>query len=188
MTLDEIKNKLNNSLTPIRYAHSINVMECAVQLALKHGIDKDKAAVAGLLHDCAKDIDNQKKFSLCTQFNIELDEVMQAQPELIHGPLGSRFAELEYGVRDYEIFKAIYCHTTGCENMSTLDKIIYLADIIEPDRKYDGVGNIKEMAFIDIDATMILALDMSIRNVMAKGKLIHHNTINARNFLIVQGY
>lgn len=184
MTLEEIRDKLEKSLTRRRFVHSVNVMNCSVDLAAKYGENKDRAAVAGLLHDCARDIKGRAIFDLCDKFGIKPDGVKLRQPELLHGPVGSYIAQVEYGVTDEGILDAIRFHTTGCENMSLLSKIIFIADYIEPGRNFHGIADIRNLAYVDIDRAMICALDRTIRHIMSKGALIHTDTVNARNFLI----
>jgi predicted HD superfamily hydrolase involved in NAD metabolism len=184
MTRYEMTNKLRGAITKKRFIHSINVMNCAIELAKRYEVDIEKAAIAGLLHDCAKSIKDDEALRLCEKFNIELDNVTRFQPALLHGPLGSKFAEIEYGISDNEILSAIYYHTTGCENMSLLDKIVYIADYIEPGRRFPDIDEVREMAAENIDAAIIMSLDRTIKYVILKGGLLHPNTVNARNFII----
>lgn len=184
MTLENIQEKLKNKLSKERFVHSLNVMNSSVELAKKYGEDRDKAAVAGLLHDCAKNIEKREVFKICDMFGITVDEVSKIQPELLHGYIGSKLAERDYEVTDKSVLKAIYYHTTGCENMDLLDKIIFIADYIEPGRDFPGVDHIRETVFEDLDAAVILALDSTLRHVLSKGVLIHPLTVIARNSII----
>jgi len=186
MTLEEIKNKLEKALTPRRFIHSLNVMNCSMELASRYKADNGKAALAGLLHDCARDIRGPEVFKLCEKYGIRMDEINRRQPELLHGPLGSYIAAQEYGIADESILKAISCHTTGCENMDLLAKIVFIADCIEPNRNFKGVSDIRKAADENIDDAMIIALERTMKYVMAKGTLIHPDTVNARNFIIIQ--
>ena len=186
MTLIEMKVKLEQNLTNKRFTHSINVMKCAVDLAARFGEDRDKAAAAGLLHDCARDIKGAEIFLLCERYEVHVDQISRFQPELLHGPLGARIAEYEYGIDSKEITRSIRFHTTGCEDMTLLDKIIFIADYIEPKRDFPGVGEIRREAFKDIDQAMVMALDRTIKYIISKGTLIHPDTVDARNFLILK--
>ncbi len=186
MTLDEMKRKLENSLTYKRYVHSINVMDTAAELAEKYHEDTDKAAIAGLLHDCARDIRGSRIFELCNKFNIEVDDIMLRQPELLHGMIGAHMAEFDYGVSDGSIRNAIRCHTIGSVDMGMLDKIIFIADYIEPGRNFSGIDKARELAFNDIDAALLLSFDKTIDYVISKGKLIHPGTIAARNSILMK--
>ena len=102
----------------------------------------------------------------------------------MHAPLGAEIASKEYGVDDVEILDSIRFHTTGRENMGILEKVIFLADYIEPGRNFPGVEEIREQAFEDIDSAMTMALDKSLKFVISKGALIHPLTVKARNYMI----
>ncbi|NSW89605.1 MAG: HD domain-containing protein [Firmicutes bacterium] len=185
MTLEEIKEKLKKNIKPERYIHSINVMNTASDLAGYYSVDKRKAEVAGILHDCARDFQKENMYELCREFGIEIDEIKKRQPELLHGPVGAYIAEADYGIKDEAILEAIRVHTTGKENMSMLEKIIFISDYIEPGRKFPGVNNIREWALKDIDRAMVFAFDSTIRYVLEKGTLLHPDTVSARNYIIM---
>lgn len=184
MNIDEMKITLKNSINNKRYNHCINVMNTAVQLASQYGQDKEKAAIAGLLHDCARDIKGDEVFALCEKFNIEINYLTQYQPDLLHGPIGANIAREVYGVKDELVFSAISCHTTGRENMNMMDKIVFIADYIEPNRNFPCINDVRKIVYEDIDSALILALDRTIKYVMSKGALIHPDTIGARNSII----
>lgn len=187
MTLDEMKKKLERALTPKRYAHSINVMKTAVELAEKYQIDMGSAAVAGLLHDCARDVRGDELFNLCSLNGVEVDELLRKQPELLHGPLGAKMAATEYDIHDVAILGAIACHTTGKAGMGPLDKIIFVADYIEPGRSFPGVQEVRQLAFKDLDRALLTALDRTVQHVMSKEALVHPGTIEARNHILLAG-
>lgn len=184
MTREEMKFKLETVLSPKRFIHSLNVMNTAMDLAQRHGVDREKAGIAGLLHDCAREIRGEEAFSLCEKYGIVLDYVTRAQPELLHGPLGYYLAEEEYGVTQQDILDAIYYHTTGGENMDLLGKIVFMADYIEPNRSFPGVDEVRREARLNIDKALILALDRTIKYVMMRGAYIHPDTIKARNAVL----
>lgn len=184
MTLEEMNDKLKKSIRTDRYIHSVNVMNSALSLAGLYGVDKNKAAVAGLLHDCAKDLKNEDTYEINKKFDIETDEITKRQPRLLHGPVGAYIAEICYGITDKEILNAIKFHTTGKENMNMLEKIIFISDYIEPERNFPGVDDIREWVTKDIDRAIVLALDSTIKRVLGKGALLHPATVNARNYLI----
>ena len=186
MIFEEIKSKLETVLSKKRFVHSINVMNTACALAKKHGVDEEKALLAGLLHDCARYLSNEEALMMCERFGIEVGNITRLQPVLLHGPVGSYVAKEEYGVLDNEICHAIYYHTTGKENMSTLDKIIYVADYIEPGRSFAGVENVRNQAFKNLDMAMLISLDQGIGHLMVKGALIHPDSISARNYLLMK--
>ena len=184
MRIDEIREKLKNSLLEKRYNHSIGVMETSIKLAEQYGADVEKARIAGLLHDCAKNFSKDDMFSLCAEYGIELDSVMKKSTGLIHGLLGAEVAKREYGIDDEEIYDAIYYHTVGKPNMSLLTQIVYIADGIEPLRHYDGVDRIRELAAEDLDKALILQIDYTIKSVISKGGLLHTNTVDTRNYYL----
>lgn len=184
MTREEMKIKLKDSITKKRFIHSLNVMELAAELAAAHGIDQEKAAIAGLLHDCAKNIEADESLRLCEEFQIDIIDVERLQPKLLHGKVGAVLATKEYGVEDEEILDAIRHHTLGRENMTTMDKIVFIADYVEPGRNFEGIEELRELAFTDLDKTMVISLDNIIKHIITKEVLIHPVAILARNDLI----
>jgi len=183
--IDDMKVKLAKELTVKRYKHSINVMETSAELAGIYGCDVKKAVVAGLLHDCARELNVKEMLEICENNNIPLDEISKLQPELLHGKVGSYVAEKEYGVNDSEILNAISCHTTGKENMNMLEKIIFIADYIEPGRNFPGVDEIRSLAYEDIDKAIIASMENTMIYVIQKGALLHKDMLDARNFIIM---
>ena len=181
-----MKLQLISKLSSKRYLHSLNVMKAAEELALNFGEDAVKASVAGLLHDCAKYLEHDKIFELCRLYNIEINEYTLNQPELLHGPIGASMAKEIYGISDTDILHAIYFHTTGCEDMTMLDKIIFLADYIEPGRNFDGVDDIRQKAYTNIEEAIALSFASTIKDVLKKGKLLYPITIDARNYIILE--
>ncbi len=179
---------LKKILTPERFEHSIGVMECAIKLALNFGCDQEKALLAGLLHDCAKDFKKQHMLQLCDEFGIVLDAVSKHEKQLIHGPLGAGLAKHKYKINDEEILEAIRYHTVAKGNMTLLTKIIYVADCIEPLRDFMGIAEIRDIAYTDIDLALIKCIDSTIKQVLARGRLIHPLTIEARNYILFSKY
>lgn len=186
MSRDEIKTKLEGSLTSKRFTHSLNVMKTSVELASKYAVNVEKCAMAGLLHDCARDIKGDELFEQCDKFQISIDEVSKAQPVLLHGPLGAAIAKTSYGITDEHVLKAIRYHTTGREEMTLLEKIVFIADYIEPGRNFPDVTKVRNMAFSDIDKAILMSLERTIMYVMSKGAPIHILTVKARNYIILQ--
>jgi len=186
MNIEEIKGIIENDLTPKRFIHSLNVMNTAIRLSDRYGEDRQKAAVAGLLHDYARDVRCWDMVPLCESYGIELDVITRNQPELLHGPLAATLVREKFGVTEPDILDAIYFHTTGRENMNLLEKIIFISDYIEPGRIFPGVDDIRKLAFSDLDAAIIMALDSTIKYVIKKGALVHPDSLNARNFIIAR--
>ena len=134
MEVKEIKKKLKKSLDKQRYQHTLGVMYTAGCLAMANGYSIEKAMLAGLLHDCAKCLSTEKKIGLCVKKNIDITEVEISNPGLLHAKAGMVLAEEEYGIKDAQILHAIRVHTTGEADMGLLDKILFVADYIEPNR------------------------------------------------------
>lgn len=186
MTIIQMTEKLRNTLEPKRFAHSVNVMNTAIKLAEYHGADIEKAGIAGLLHDCAKNYPKDELYSLCSKFGVELDDVAKKEAGLIHGIVGAHLLKDEYEVDDAEIFDAVYYHTIGKPDMPLLTKIIFIADCIEPMRKAPWVDDVRRAVYDDIDKALIIQLDNTISSVLRKGTLLHTNTVDTRNFYIEQ--
>lgn len=150
--LVKIQKKLEKKLTPERFRHTMGVMYTCGALAMRYGCDMEKALAAGLLHDCAKCVSNDKKLKLCKKNGIEISDSEYHTPFLLHAKVGALFAKEKYGVKDEEILSAIRYHTTGNTNMTLLEKITYVADYIEPWRnKAPQLDEIRKIAFEDID-------------------------------------
>lgn len=151
----EIQNKLKLVLDEPRYQHTIGVMYTAGSMAMAFGYPIEKAMLAGLLHDCAKCITNEEKINLCKEHHIAISDAEYANVSLLHAKAGAILAKTLYGVEDLEILHAIQVHTTGEPNMSLLDKIIYIADYIEPNRdRAPRLEEIRKLAFSDLNQCM----------------------------------
>lgn len=155
MTYAEMKKKLKKALDKERYEHTKGVMYTAAAMAMAHGYSIEQAMTAGLLHDCAKCIPNDEKLELCEKHHILVTSAEEANPSLLHAKLGALLAEREYDITNPEILHAIKVHTTGEPDMSVLDKIIYIADYIEPGRdKAPNLDKVRKIAFQDLNACM----------------------------------
>lgn len=185
MTENEMMEKLKATLKPKRYIHSLGVCDTAIKLAKQFEVDSDKAYLAGLLHDCAKCFEHEKQLELCRQYGIELSKITLECPAVIHAPLGAAVAKTEYGIEDEEILRSIELHTTGGCDMTKLDKIIYIADMIEPSRDYKGVDSLRKAAKEDLDKAMLMALQSTLKFNIKKGSIIHPDTIDAWNDLLI---
>lgn len=177
---------LKKLLDKQRFEHSLGVRDCADQLAQRYGGNREKARLAGLVHDCAKCIPYEKMVHYCREYGLELDAVCEKEHELIHGPLGAKIAEKMLGICDLEILNAVECHTTGKPGMSILDKIVYLADFIEPNRNYKGVWHLRCTAAKSLDEAVLEAFDNTICYVISTGNLLHPLTVEARNSILME--
>lgn len=154
----------------------------AIRLAARYGADVEKARRAALLHDCTKKLDMEEQLSLCRQYGIQLDELEQRALKLLHARTGAEIARDVFGVDD-EIYSAIRWHTTGHANMTLLEKIIYLADYIEPSRDFPGVDRLRKVCYEDLDRGLLTGLEMTIEEMQGMGDPVHHATLEARDFL-----
>lgn len=186
MNTEEMLGQLKENLTEKRFRHTLGVAQEALRLAPKFNVDKDKAYVAALLHDCAKNFSAEKVEDYCKRYNVRLDIYSRSEKALIHAFLGSLVAEVDYGVEDEEILNAIYYHTTGRENMTPLEKLIYLADMTEPGREMPQSAQIRAMVEENIDDALIYAIGCSVSYVIKKGGLVHPDSIFAHNYLVKQ--
>lgn len=158
--IDKIKKKMEKELDAKRFEHTLGVAYTAAALAMCHGEDLFKAQVAGLLHDCAKCMSNEKKLEICEKHHIKVTEVERENPFLLHAKVGSYLAGKRYHVEDEDILNAVLNHTTGRPEMSRLEKIIYIADYIEPGRKHaPNLSQVRELAFHDLDKALLQILE-----------------------------
>jgi len=183
--IEKIMNHLKYMLDEKRYIHSIGTMEVSIKLADRYDVDKSKAKIAGLVHDCAKCFKDAELLNYAMKSGIVIDNVMLNHRELLHGPAGKYMAETVFQIRDQDILNSIAYHTTGRENMSKLEKIIYVADLIEPSRCFDGVEKLRKLAYVDLEKTVGCAMANTINYVIKMGGLLHPLTIFARNQLIL---
>ena len=175
-----ILETLKNWIDEYRLEHSVNVSKCAAQLAGHYGADVEKAELTGLIHDCAKNLPLDKALELGEKYGYEPDMITRMNPILIHAPLGAYLARELFDIDDPEILDAIAWHTTGRKNMTLLEKIICLADFIEEGRSYNGVEDIRKLAFVDINRALLAGFDYPLKHCN-KGKFLHPMTIEARN-------
>lgn len=148
----KIEKKLSKYLDEARFSHTLGVMYTCASLAMVHGYDLQAAQIAGLLHDSAKCIPNKKKLKICAQNDIPVTNFEREHPFLLHAKLGAYIAAEKYGVTDKEVLSAITYHTTAKPEMTLLEKIVYIADYIEPARdKAPHLAEIRKLAFQDLD-------------------------------------
>lgn len=178
-----INQRLYNYLTPKRFAHTQEVAQLSRKMAKCYGINKEKAYLAGLLHDVAKNFDDEEKLKLYEEYGLKQDTIILKQPELAHSFLGAVIAENEFLVNDEDILNAIRYHTTGRKNMSMLEKIVYLADMTEPTRRsFPQLEEIRQLLFTDIDKALTLALKSSIDFCKSKEVIIHPLSLEAYEY------
>lgn len=170
LLIQQIEKDLKHKLDAHRYIHTMGVMYTAAALAMKHEADIEQAMLAGLLHDCAKCIPADRKIKLCEKYNIRMTDVEKRNPFLLHAKLGAFIAAKKYNIDDDEIISAILNHTTGKPDMSKLDKIIFLADYIEPQRKKaNRLALIRKMAFENLDRAVALVMHDTLHYLQSFG-------------------
>lgn len=184
LEIDSIREYLKNSISSKRFIHSVNVSDTAVKLAELYGCSCEKAEIAGLVHDCARELDRRQMLDCIDKEGIVVDDLTMSIGELLHGPAAVHICKRVFNINDEEILSAVRYHTTGKENMSLLEKIIYLADFIEPSRTFKGVEELRELTFKDLDRALLFAFDSSIEYIMEKNAPIHVNTILSRNYVL----
>ncbi|MDD3394108.1 MAG: nicotinate-nucleotide adenylyltransferase [Anaerotignum sp.] len=185
LNLDIMQEKLQSALSIKRYIHTMGVVDEAERLTEIYGSqsDKQKVQVAGLLHDCAKDFPPEMRDRFCKEYKVPVDDYMKKVPDLIHPFLGAEVARREYLVADEEILEAIRYHTTGRANMSLLEKIIYIADYIEPNREpFEGLEEARRLAYLDLDMAMKYILEQTIQYVKARGRELHPFSMEALEY------
>ncbi len=178
--LDIIKSRL----TPKRLYHSICVAEKAKHLAEKYGADPEKAYTAGLVHDIMKNQSAEEMLKLIESDGQELTESEKAITVILHAIAGEIYLRKELGVTDEELLSAVRWHTTGKEDMSLFEKIIYVADLVSEDREYPDVNEVRQLAEENLDKTLLRGLSFTIEDNAKKYKLIHADTVKAYNYLI----
>lgn len=190
---EELRKKLRHKLDEKRYVHSIGVAFTAVSLVMRHGnIDKledggarliSQAYTAGLLHDCAKCLEDDERYKLCKNLTVDVSDFEKEYPYLIHAKLGAALADKKYGVTDKEILSAIRYHTTGHADMTFLEKIIFSADFIEPYRKPLIIMPAARTAlFEDLDYGVYVILKQTIRHLENKGQAVEEHTLEAYEY------
>ena len=156
-----------------RYEHTLGVTYTAACLAMRYDIDTERAETAGLLHDCAKCLSNDKKVSLCKKQSIEINMTEAKNPFLLHAKAGAYLAEYKYGIRDEDILNAVRYHTTGRLGMSMLEKIVFIADYIEPGRNHSArLPELRRLAFQDLDKALVEVLRDTLRYLKGTGNEI----------------
>jgi predicted HD superfamily hydrolase involved in NAD metabolism len=174
--INEIKNTLKQTLDNKRFAHTLAVCETAVELADRFGVDKRKAYLAALLHDCARGLNEEQQRTYCHEHGIELDEYMKTDINPVHALIGADMAKRHFGINDQDILDAINRHAVGGENMTLLDKVLFVADGIEPNRAGSDADEARVAAENDLDKAVVLVMT-TIKSYYLKGKPMHPNAI-----------
>lgn len=177
MKNEKILEKIQKVQSEKRFNHTLGVSYTAWSLAVRYGEDEEKARLAGILHDCAKHLDGMKSIELCEKYNIPISEVEYENPFLLHGKVGALIARKKFKILDEDILNAITYHTTGRENMSLLEKIIFVADYIEPNRnEAPNLNMLRKLSFEDIDLALIKILEGTLNHLTSSKKSIDPQT------------
>jgi len=185
LTLEELRCVALSYLKPRRMAHVLGTEEEAVRLARRYGVDEREARTAALLHDCTKKLGLEEQLQLCEKYGVQLDEMQRWALKLQHAITGAEVARDVFDVTD-AVYEAIRWHTTGKADMTKLEKVIYLADYIEPTRDFPGVEELRKAVYEDLDRGLLLGLQMSVQEMENWGNSVHEDTLRARDFLAEQ--
>lgn len=181
---NSIKEYLSNTLSTKRFVHSEGTAKTAEKLAILYKVDSKKAYLAGLVHDCTRETDIIIQNNMLKALGKVVDEFTLTTKELLHAITAEYLMINEFHINDEEIITAVKFHTTGRENMTLLEKIIFLADVIEPSRNFPGIDYIRQLAWSNIDEAMLAAFESSIKFLLGKRQMIHPNTLLARNYIL----
>jgi len=183
--LETARGEIEKRLSSRRYQHSLGVAATAARLASLSGEEENTAELAGLLRDSAKKLVEPTLIATAEQLGIKLLPEDRLLPDLLHGPVGALLVGQELGVKNPQILTAISSHTMGGMDMNRLDKIIFLADMIEPGRDYPLIERLKCLCERDLDSAMIFGLDLTIKHCLEAGRLLHPQTVAVRNQLLM---
>lgn len=177
-----IRKRLNQD----RFEHSLNVAESARLLAEKYGCDEKKAYTAGLLHDVMKNASDFEQLRAVSEAGWELTLCEKANKKLWHAIAGAAFMKTELEICDDELINAVRYHTTARENMTVLEKVIYVADFISADRNYPGVDDVRRSADESLEKAMMAGLEFCISEITKRRQVLHPDSVNAYNEIIIQ--
>jgi nicotinate-nucleotide adenylyltransferase len=185
LPFEDLKEKSLSLLKPSRVAHVIGCCETAVALARKYGASEIDAARAGILHDVTKALNHDQQLRVCDRYRVPVSDFERAQVKLLHSKTGAAVAKHIFGESD-AVCEAIHWHTTGKDDMSVLEKIIYIADYMEPTRAFPGVEQLREAVWRDLDEAVLLGLEMTLKNLESRAQPMAAESVRAREFLLRQ--
>ncbi len=185
--IKKIKKSMEKTLDTKRFEHTMGVAYTACSLAMCYDIDLTKAQIAGMLHDCAKCLNDEKKIEICQKHQMPIRDIEYKNPHLLHAKAGRCLAESKFHIKDTDILNAIENHTTGRPDMSVFEKIIYIADYIEPCREQaPDLAIVRKMAFRDLDQTLLKILSDTLNYLSASGKEIDPMTLQTYQSILEQ--
>lgn len=178
---EEFVEEIKKRLSEYRFYHSLNVADEAKRLAKKYGADEDKAFTAGLIHDIMKDTDYEAQRELIEKYSRKMTPTELANPKIWHAMSGEVFLRHKLNVKDEDILSAVRYHTTARDNMSLLEKVLYIADYTSAERNYPDVDVIREKAERSLEEAMLYGLQFTIKENVEAGAVVHPNSILAYN-------
>lgn len=185
MTDENLKELLKTKLDEKRYYHSLCVADEAARLSKRYNEDENKAYTAGLLHDITKNLSFEEQLQMFSKYGIFLSSVEKHSASVWHGLTAALYVENELKISDPQILSAIKCHTTGKANMTLFEKIIYIADLTSKDRNYPDVEYTRSLLEDSIDKAIIYVLKFTLKKLSEKNAVIHPDTLDAYNYLII---
>jgi predicted HD superfamily hydrolase involved in NAD metabolism len=166
------------------YRHSLGVADTAADLARRYGADRRKAYLAGLVHDFGKGYSPAWLRRKAARLGLRLDRVTAAETRLLHAPVGAALLPGKLGIKDPAVIRAVAFHTTGRRGMTLLEKIVYLADLIEPERSFPGVDGLRQLALVSLEGAVLAAVERTIGSILERGLLLHPRSVELRNSLL----
>lgn len=183
LSLKKLRKAIRKVQNAKRYEHTLGVEYTAAALAMRYGANVQDAVLAGLLHDCAKCMSDEKLLKICEKHGIPVTETERELPFLLHGKVGGFLAEEKYGIRNHDVINAILYHTMGREDMSLLEKIVFVADYIEPGRnRAPHLRELRELAFRDLDKALLRVLEGTLSHLKSNGWTIDSRTVETWNY------
>lgn len=187
MNVNVIVDGLKQNLNKDRFEHSVRVAETAHLLALRFNLNADKAYIAGLLHDCAKDIEISRLLEIAKEIGIDINEVQREKPmKFLHAKVGSYIAKHLYGISDKDILQAIRLHHEGSIDMTSFDKVIALSDMIEPNRKFSDIDKLHKLLETSIDEAYFCAYKNIMVNYIQMNSFLDDSRISVYNYMLLQ--
>ena len=184
--LEKMEQEMKQTLSPKRYTHSVNVMKLARELAVCWEYDEEKAALAGIMHDCAKELDDSESLRILDKLGDQVDDTVRSMHSLWHAPVGAVLCKEKYGIDDDDIYEAVFYHTTGKPDMGLLAEIVFIADLIEEGRDayFPWAPAMRELAKKDLHEALLGVMDRSLESLIEQRKCIYPLAVVARNRLL----
>ena len=183
ISIREIQENLRSEFKGNRFVHTLGVQYTSVCLAMRYGADLKKAELAGLLHDCAKQLPESEMVSICETYGEEISDFEYMHPFLLHGKAGACVAQKDYGINDKEVLDAMRYHTTGRPKMTQIEEIVFVADYIEPGRNHaENLDMLRQMAFVDLKQTILIILEQTLDYLKRTDAPVDQSTVVTRDY------